>query len=66
MDVCVDGNVAILETRDRANAQAAKFPIVAGGDKDIEVAAVGISARSALKRSPVTVVSSRTPGNSRV
>src|SRR5258705_13975584 len=59
--IVTEANECILKAGRRAIAQAAFLPIVAGCDKDIEVAAHCVSACGALQRSPARVVSIQAP-----
>src|SRR5208282_2761550 len=43
-------DVAILKIRRRTNAQTALLPVVAGGDQNVEAAAIGVSASAAEVR----------------
>jgi len=50
-----------LEIRRRTNAQVALFPVVAGGDENVEVAAICAAGGGAEERSQLRVVSARAP-----
>jgi hypothetical protein len=52
-----------LEIRRRTNAQAALFPVVAGGDENVEVAPICASVGAAEERSPVRMIPTWPPGH---
>ena len=60
----VETDITILEAGGRSDGQVALCPIVAYGNHDIEVRSTSVSARGALERGPVGLISARASGDS--